>query len=139
MWPDHVASENAVHAVLASQKMGIVWIGLKGIYALKEWGYQRPSKSLFSTVAEIVRSKYQEIGKPISINLITAELGKHRKLVKPQSLAIAVGCNPLITRVGKDIYLPHDQGEEKSRELGLDNLDKSLEEFQKSSNKKIRK
>jgi hypothetical protein len=135
MWPNHVADENTVHVTLARQKMGIVWIGLNGVYALNKWGYERPSKTLFSTVAEIVKSKYQEIGKPVNINLIAAELGKHRKLVRSQSLDFALMCNPLIKRVSKDMYVPSEHNEEIRNELGLERIDKLLENFKINKNR----
>jgi len=31
-----------------------VWIGLRGVYALKEWGFKRPDKGLYQTVFEII-------------------------------------------------------------------------------------
>ena len=59
-WPNFAMSEHNIHAALSHQKHGIVWIGLKGIYALKEWGYDRPSLTLFETVTKIVQNKYKE-------------------------------------------------------------------------------
>lgn len=132
MWPENIANENSVHAILSRQRMGIVWIGRKGIYALQGWGYQRPSKSIFSTVAEIVRNKHKETGRPVNAGLVAAEIGKYRRHVNPQSLAIALACNPLLKCVGKDIYLPFKNGKEAGRDLGLDRIDRSIERFQKN-------
>jgi hypothetical protein len=136
MWPDRVANENAIHAALSEQKLGVVWIGRKGIYALKEWGYERPSKTLFATVAEIVKNKHQEIGIPVNINLVSAELGKYRRHVNLQSLAIALSCNPLISCVGKDVYLPSETKELKRGEQDLEQIDRSLENYQKNKKRK---
>jgi len=136
MWPESIATENSVHAILSRQRMGIVWIGRKGIYALRDWGYQRPSKSLFATVAEIVRNKHKETKKPVNASLVAAELGKYRRHVNPQSLTIALTCNPLIRCAGKGVYLPSEKSQEAEEGLGLDRIDISLERFRRNRKRK---
>ena len=75
LWPDYTSAEHNIHAALSFQRHGIVWIGIKGTYALKEWGYERPSMTLFDTISEIVQNKHDEMGVPVPIRIITAELG----------------------------------------------------------------
>ncbi|MGQ9707244.1 MAG: hypothetical protein ACUVWP_09695, partial [bacterium] len=40
LFPDRALSEQNVHTTLTrSEEEGIVWIGIKGVYALKKWGF----------------------------------------------------------------------------------------------------
>jgi len=78
-----------IHAILTRGSYGIVWIGIKGTYALEEWGFKKPSSTLYETVTEIVRQKYLETSKPVPYSIIVAEVGKYRKIVNPNSLIFA--------------------------------------------------
>ena len=73
LFPDHLATENNVHAILNRAGCSVVWIGVRGTYALEEWGYQCPSKTLLETVAEIVVRMHKRTGKAIPFPVIMAE------------------------------------------------------------------
>lgn len=133
LWPDYASAEHNIHAALSFQRHGIVWIGIKGTYALKEWGYERPSMTLFDTISEIVQNKHDEMGVPVPIRIITAELGKYRRIVKPSSITLATYTNPRLKRVGKDTFVPRCPDEEAKEEIALDELNKIFKDFQKKS------
>jgi len=42
LFPDHPSTEYNLHAVLSLEKYGVVWIGIRSTFALKEWGYEHP-------------------------------------------------------------------------------------------------
>lgn len=129
-WPETVMSEHNVHAVLTSHEYGIVWIGLKGIYALKEWGYERPSMSIFETVVEIVRKKYEEIGGPVPKDVIIAEMGKYRKHINAASMAIAIHCNSGLKQMSKYTFIPREQAVQVQNEISLNELNEIFKEFE---------
>lgn len=130
LWPDKSSSAQNIHNMLVKQRSGIVWIGIKGTYALKEWGYERPSMTLFETTAEIVKRKFKELSAPVPFTVIAAEIGKYRKKVVPSSIAIATYCNPDLVKVGKDSFIPKEKSQKDYKELALDELDKKFKEFQ---------
>jgi hypothetical protein len=106
LFPNKPITERAVHAILGRGKFGIVWAGLKGIYALKEWGYERPSETLFDTVQEIVTDIFQKTGRPVHINAILGEVSKKRKLINPSSVIMAATLNPKLKMIGSNLFLP---------------------------------
>jgi len=126
LWPDDVTNERNIHSVLNREQYGIVWIGIKGTYALKEWGYERPSKTLFETVTEVVKEKFEKTGIPVQKSVIVSEMGKYRKIVRPSSIAIAIHCNPNIKCVSKDTFIPREPDEMIDDEYKLDELDDIL-------------
>jgi len=134
LFPDCYSTERNVHAVLSREQYGIVWIGVRGTFALKEWGYERPSKSLFEAVTEIVKKKFKETGKPVPFTVIAAEVGKYRKIVKPASLVFATHFNPNLRRVSKDFFIPKSPDDQIQEEISLEELDKILQEFQRQDN-----
>jgi len=85
LFPECPVTERQVHHALGRERYGIVWIGVKGTFALKEWGYERPSKGLYQTVAEIVENAFNRTGKPVPFSVISAEIGKYRQVVNPNS------------------------------------------------------
>ena len=107
MYPDDILSERNVHAKLGSGTHGIVWVGQKGTYALKEWGSERPLKGYFDSVTAIVETRYKENCKPVTDQMIRAEIGKYRKLVNPNSLIIATTMNPAVRKVDGG-YVPYN-------------------------------
>lgn len=131
LFPDCPASERNIHAALSREQHGVVWIGVRGTFALKEWGYERPSKSLFEAVTEIVEKKFKETGKPVPFTVIAAEISKYRKIVKPSSLVFAAHCNANLRRVSKDFFIPKGSDDQTQEEISLDELDKILQEFRK--------
>jgi len=42
LFPEHPSTEYNLHAVLSLEKYGVVWIGIRSTFALKEWGYEHP-------------------------------------------------------------------------------------------------
>lgn len=131
LFPEYYTSERNVHAALNREPHGVVWIGIRGTFALQEWGYERPSKSLFEAVAEIVQQKFNKTGKPVPFTIIAAEISKYRKIVKPSSLVFAAHCNPRLQRVSQDSFIPKSSDQDHE-EITLDELDKILKEFEKS-------
>jgi len=131
LFPDQLSSERNIHAALSDQKYGVVWIGIKGTFALKEWGYERPSTTLFDAVAEIVKQRHKVTAQPVHITVIAAELGKHRRLVNPNSLVLATQCNPKLRRIGKNSFVPKEPSEEMREEISAEELDRILREFEK--------
>jgi hypothetical protein len=129
LFPDDATN---IHAILGRGQHGVAWIGVKGTYALEEWGYERPSKTLFEAIAEIVEKQYEATGTPVPFAVIAAEMGKLRRVVKPSSLAFATQCNPGLRRVSSDSFVPgtpDDQAEEEFAE-DEEELDRILEEFE---------
>jgi len=129
LFPEDNMRERNVHAILCRETNIFVWLGVKGTYGLKEWGYQRPLKSLYETVTEIVEKSYKRTKKPVPLTVIIAELGKYRQLVNPVSLNFVTLSNPKLQRVSKELFLPKiSEGLEKDKN-SLDVLDKLLEAF----------
>ena len=133
LFPDRPATEHNIHSFLSREEHGVVWIGVRGTFALKEWGYERPSKSLYEAVAEVVQKRWKETGKPVPFTVITAEIARYRKVVKPSSLIFATHCNPRLRRVSNDSFIPKDHVDKTQDEVSADELDKILQEFQKRS------
>jgi len=86
MFPDDESSERAIHGILGRELYGVVWVGSKGLYGLKEWGNERPTDTLFNTATEIVTKRYLETGEPVPESFISMELGKYRYSVDSTSL-----------------------------------------------------
>ena len=131
MWPDDYSSEGTIHGTLDRATNGIVWVGVRGTYALREWGYEQADVGLFQLASQTVRSKYRETGKPVPFMVIAAEIGKHRKLITPSSLQFAVGLNPKLRRVGKDTFAPVEEYTDLEEQDSADiQWEKALEEFE---------
>lgn len=113
------------------KKFPWVWVGSRGIFALKEWGYCRPDKSLYDEVFEIIKKIYSETGKPISFTKIFAEVSKKRRYFNRKSLIIICGTHPKIEKVEMNRYIASEmeiKREEKSL-LDLNDLDKKIRRF----------
>ncbi|MEM4725225.1 MAG: sigma factor-like helix-turn-helix DNA-binding protein [Candidatus Hadarchaeum sp.] len=131
MFPDDKISEYNIHALLSRQEHGVVWIGIRGTFALREWGYEPPEKTLCDSVTEIVRHNFEKTGKPVPFDVIRAEIGKYRQVVNPRSLTIATHCNPALRRVSKSLFVPTECSTVDSDEkTSLDDLDRILKEFE---------
>ncbi|GAG00194.1 unnamed protein product, partial [marine sediment metagenome] len=129
LFPDHPSTEHNIHAVLSHEKCGVVWIGIRSTFALKEWGYEHPSETLFNTVTKIVEEKYKETTRPVPFTIIVAEMGKHRQVVRNSSLTIASHCNPNLHRIGKNSFIPKKPDEEIQGEISAEKLDRVLREL----------
>lgn len=134
LFPDEPSTEHNIHATLLREEHGVVWIGVKGTFALEEWGYQRPSKTLFEIVTEIVKKIYEHTGKPVPFHVIMAEVGKYRQLVNPVSLVFATHFNPNLQRVFKDSFVPKGPDDQVQDETSEDELDQILREFEEREN-----
>lgn len=136
LFRDDWMPERNVHAVLSrcadpeDERYGIVWIGIKGTYALKEHGYERPSLGIYDAVTKVVEEKYKETQKPVHISVITTELGKYRQFVNSDSLKMATGLNTRLERVSKDFFVPKDPRQEAQNENATRDLDRIIREFQ---------
>ena len=99
LFPDKVTSARSWHAALSGcahptrEELGIVWIGVKGTYGLKEHGYSRPDADLFTQVADIVESIFGRTGKPVSETTVISELANLRRESKVISVKMALGIN----------------------------------------------
>lgn len=133
IFPDEESNDHNIHAILDREQHGVVWVGIRGTFALKEWGYERPSEGLFESVADIVSRKFQETEKPVHFSMISAEIGKYRQLVKPASLAFATFFNPRLRCVSKDLYVPAQLAAESTEEPTVDELDERLREWEQKN------
>ena len=137
LFPDDKMLDRSIHGVLSrcaqphSEKHGIVWIGIKGTYALKEQGYERP-EGIHDAVAEIVKEKYEETQKPVHISIIATELGKYRQFVDTAGFTFATGMNPRLERVLKDYFIPKDPEKESQAEASADKLDQAIRAFREA-------
>jgi hypothetical protein len=129
LFPDQPSTDHNIHAVLSHEKYGVVWIGVRSTFALKEWGYEHPSETLFDTVTKIVEEKYKNTNQPIPFEIIVTEMGKYRQFVNHNSLTIAAACNPNLRRIGKNSFVPKESGEETQEEILAEKLDIILREF----------
>ncbi len=129
-FPDLPATEHNIHAILTREESGIVWIGIRGTFAIREWGYEHPSKTLFKAVQEIVERFYRQTAEAVPLNLINAEIGKYRRVVRPSSVIIASHCNPGLRRVGGGSFVPEYAHSGQREDLSADDLDRILNEFQ---------
>lgn len=115
LFPKHPSTEYNIYAVLSREKYGVVWIGIRSTFALKEWGYEHPSETLFNTVTKIVEEKYKETTRPVPFTVIVAEMGKYRQVVRNSSLTIASYRNPNLRRIGKNLFIPKKPDEDKKK------------------------
>ncbi|GAH46574.1 unnamed protein product [marine sediment metagenome] len=101
------------------------------MYALKEWGYERPTKTLYETVADIVEEKYKNTRRPVPLEVIAGELGKYRKFINPSSGLQAISRNPALKEVSRRRFLPKGACKEGHNKDETDHLDSILAEFEK--------
>jgi len=132
LFPTLFSSERSVHAILSRQENGVVWTGIKGTYALRQWGYEKPTKTLCRLISEIVTTRYKETARPVSLTYILAEVARYRKLVNRNSVAIATYCNPDLRSVGKDLFLPKTEPESDSDDIDALELDRILSRFEET-------
>ena len=77
----------------------------RGLYALKEWGYES------GTVSDIISAILEKRGEPMSKKEIVAEVLKQRK-IKIGTISLNLQNNPKFVRVGRAVYTLFDQMEE---------------------------
>lgn len=134
MFPFDVSSENSVHATLSREERGVVWLGVRGTFALREWGYERPKKSLFDSVEEIVVRHFQDTGQPVPFDVVRAEIGRYRRVVNPSSLYMAAFLNPNLSYTGQ-LLVPRRDGSLGASGVSLD--DKTIDGILADYEKKI--
>jgi len=132
LFPECPSNERNIHAVLSREQNGVVWIGIKGTFALEEWGYKHPSQTIFDTVTEIVERKFAETGKCVPFSTIAAEIGKYRQAVRPASITFAAYLNPSLEQVYGDCFIPRT-GKQEEKEISTEELDEILEEFERQN------
>ena len=137
MFPDEPTSESYVHNVLVDEKYGVVWIGVRGTYALQEWGYEHPSMGFFGAVAKIVRDKYVVTCRPVTLSQIAAEMGNYRTFASPNSIKMAAFLNKALKQVSREAFVPRGPDEDSDEEPGSEDLDRVLREFEDSLNSKL--
>lgn len=117
LFPEKEMPYRNVHGVLSAcsvaqdEKHGIVWVGMKGTYALEEWGYSRPEFDLFETVRMIVDQLYEKTGKPVSYNSILAEISRYRKIVNRKSVMMAASLNENLERLPNNLFIPSGESD----------------------------
>lgn len=122
MFTENQTSTHNWHASLGrpdAEAIGIVWIGSKGMYGLKEHGYSRPDSDMFVAVAEIVADQFAKTLQPVAFDFVMAELSKQRRELKRSSVVMALSFNDRVESVGRDEYVPkicaHDQFSDTGR------------------------
>jgi len=135
MFPGECGKDHNIHAALLRGEHGVVWIGSKGMFALEEWGYERPKSSLMDTIAQIVADRYRDTGRPVPLIVIQAEIGRHRRVVSSASIMVGSYCNPGLRHVGDSCFLPRDEADTEAEEVSDDELDRVLTEFQRKARK----
>jgi hypothetical protein len=131
MFPGLPSSEHNIHTILSMEQYGIVWVGSKGMYALEEWGYQRPKKGLFESAKEIVENRYRLTGKPVPFDFILAEMGRYRRVLNPSGLLLALHLNPNLQRIFKNSFIPKEEEDQLEDKILDEKLDEVLQEFEK--------
>ena len=109
MFPERQNSIHNWHSALgqpSAEGLGIVWIGRKGMYGLKEHGYQRPRKDLFDSAADIVEKIYSESKRPVLDEAVIDALSKIRREVHPNSVKMALSFSERLESVGGGRYVP---------------------------------
>jgi|GEM_PF-3882880 len=129
LFPHRELSEQSIETALNREKFGVVWVGMKGIYALGEWGYERPRKTLFETVRHIVKEVHARTGRPVPLAVILAEIGKYRQMVNLNSVRIAAFCNHDLREISKGYFVPKGPEEKHAKQISTDKLHRILEEF----------
>jgi len=106
MFPDDESSERAIHGILSRELYGVVWVGSKGLYGLKEWGNERPTETLFNTATQIITKRYLETREPVPESFISTELGKYRYSVDRTSFLFVTHGNADLRAVLGRAFVP---------------------------------
>lgn len=122
LFPESKTNFRNVHAVLSDRAPEVVWVGVKGTYALSAWGYERPSQGLYDTVTMIVKQIFEVTNHPVSVKQILGEMPRHRKAFTHNGVLMAISLNPKLRQISSDTYVLitadfHDDKEEMDDEL----------------------
>ena len=134
LFPERQKSTHNWHAALSessSEALGIVWIGAKGMYGLKEHGYSRPDTDLFDSAAQIVEMRFAESQRPVSVDYVIAELSKQRRELKRNSVMMALSFNDKLRAVEGNHYAPktHVAGKPKDAPRTSYDIDAAFSAF----------
>jgi hypothetical protein len=155
MFPGDDGDDRTVHSVLMRESARgpageLVWAGARGVFALREWGYERPSSSLYNQAEEIVRQKHAETGRPVPLAVIASEMGTRRAVTNRATLVSVLRGNPSLTCVSGEFFVPASAGGVPSQDRLLipgdpspaaedhsaihseDALDEALREFERA-------
>ena len=88
------------------EELGIVWVGRKGMYGLKEQGYTRPTMGLYDVIPEIVEREFLRTKQPVTDQVVIAELRKDRKELDLTSVTMVLGFSNRIEPLGSGKYVP---------------------------------
>ena len=122
LFPEREGSTHNWHAALSlpeSEALGIVWIGRKGMYGLQEHGYSRPETGIHEAVSKIVREQFARTERPVSAEVVIAELSKRRREVSRTSVTMALSFNDELDDAGMGRYVP------KSSDVNADGIPKA--------------
>ena len=111
LFPERENTEHNWHASLGhpeAKALGIVWIGRKGVYGLKEQGYTRPNRGLYDAAASIVEARFTQTGRPVPEAFVVSELMKERQHLHLNSATMALTLNKKLTPAGNRCYKPKD-------------------------------
>jgi hypothetical protein len=132
MFPNNYGSERNIHAAICYHPEYFVWTGVMGIYALPEWGYERPNMGLFETCYKIVDEQYNKTKKPVDYSYVQSQIHKYRKLVNPNSVMFACYLNENIDVTYDKKLIPRNKAKIELIETDEDyeQIEKNLEIFE---------
>ena len=142
LFPSNKIDYRSTHATLSFcadekiDKHGIVWVGMKGTYALKEWGYTKPKLGLFEAVCRIVNRLYKKTGRPVSYNSILAEIGKDRQVVNSKSVLMVAHLHKDIEKLPDGSFIPSSKRESSADSTSEHELGKIISSFREKQIKK---
>lgn len=128
LFPERTNTIHNWHAALSlaagpeREELGIVWIGVKGTYGLKEHGYSRPDADLFTQVADIVERIHSLTNRPVSEAAVISELSRLRRELKVTSVKMALGINERIKTVSGG-FIPNEPSLTKSSDIEAPSYD----------------
>ena len=111
LFPDNQKSTRSWHNALSlyakpgKEEFGIVWIGVKGVYGLKEHGYFRPAEGLYQSIPRIVREQFARTQRPVSFEAVVREVSKQRREFNHSSVKMALAFSDQIKKANHG-YLP---------------------------------
>ncbi len=109
MFPENQASIHNWHAALGrpeSEARGIVWIGTKGTFGLKEHGYERPDTGLYDAIPKVVENEFAKTGRPVAEETVIIEMRKQRRELSIVSVKMVLSLSDKILPCGTGNYLP---------------------------------
>jgi len=134
IFPEYYNTERNIHAALCCYPSHFIWTGKHGIYALPEWGFEKPKMSLFETCYEIIRKRYIETGKPVEYSFVQSQIHKYRKLVNPNSIIFSCYYNSAIDITEDKKLIPAEKKEAIFIDTGEDYeiIEEKLKEFEEN-------